>query len=382
MTTCFLFIQHLTDSNCLSLLLDEHKKVTAPLAHRTFDEIKQLQSNAKTIVVLPCERGSIHHVPLPWVSIQKARAALPYALEEQLAQPLTLVHIAFDQLHYQNKQYLVVAIDKTYLQTLIERLHSFELEFECITLDWFALSPSQSCLSETSVLVYDDTFQGALSTELAAMYFSNRQNQTPTWMFHDSAQAMKRTTFELIDGSFYEWVALRLLDSKPMNLCQGDLQISATKQTNARWYWACLVLACVSLSVFLTSYGFASYQLARKNKQFDHDISVLYHEFFPNATTVISPKFRVEQLLKAQQGKRDETLWVLLDKLAVAIGQQALTVEQLHYDNLMLSITLTGSDFAMLEALQLRLQQAQVQVTQVQASLHEKQALATLELRL
>lgn len=382
MSTCFLFIEHLTDSTCLTLLLDSHKKMIAPLARRTFDDIKQLQSTAKTIVVLPCERCAIHYVQLPWVSIQKARAALPYALEEQLAQPVTSVHIAFDQQHYQNKQYLVIVIDKAYLQGLIERLHAVAIGFDCITLDWFALKPLECCISETCVLAFDETFQGALSTELAAMYFARRQNQTPILMFDDSAQAMKSTAFELIDGSFYEWVAWRLLDATPINLCQGDFQLSTTKQRSVRWYQACLALAFMSVSIFFITYGITYYQLSNKNKQIDHDISIRYQEFFPNASAVISPKFRVTQLLKSEQGNLDETLWILLDKLAVAMGQQALTIEQLNYDNLMLSITLSVPDFSALEALQFRLQQAHVQVTQVQASLHEKQALATLELRL
>ena len=97
---------------------------------------------------------------------------------------------------------------------------------------------------------------------------------------------------------------------------------------------------------------------------------------------MISPKFRVEQLLKSQGGVSSQTLWTLLDKFAAAIHNEPLIIEQFHYDNQMLSITLTSKDFAALEALELRLRKAQVHVIQAQASLHEQHALATLELRL
>lgn len=381
-STCFLFIQHLTDTSCLSLLLDDDKKVSAALALRTFADIQLLQQAAKTIIVLPCERCSIHHIPLPWISEQKARLALLYALEEQLAQPVASVHIAFDKKHYQNKHYLAVAIDRVYLQQVIDRLNVSIRPFDKVTLDWFALGRLDACISETSVLAYDDIFQGALSTELAAMYFSKRQSQTPIWMFHDSAPAMKSTTFELMDGSFYEWVAKRLLETQPMNVCQGDLQLSTVEKTYVRWYQLCLGLACVSLSIFLITYGLASYQLSHQMNTIDKEIATQYHEFFPNASTVISPRFRVEQLLKSQTSNADEVLWTLLDKLAFAIGQVPVSIEQFNYDQSMVSLTLTASDFSALEALQLRLQKAQVHVTQVQASLHEKHAQATLELRL
>ena len=319
---------------------------------------------------------------LPWLNAQKARVALPYALEEQLAQSVPNVHIAFDQQHYQNKHYLVVVIDKAYLLALMERLSTLTIKFDTITLDWFALRIDEACISETSLLAYDNDFQGALSTELASMFLTQRVSDVPIVMFNDSVPAMKSTAFQSVDESFYEWVAKRLLVTSPMNLCQGALQRTTRGKIGIRWYQACAVLASFSLIIFLVTYGFASYYLNAKNDRLDQEISIIYRGFFPQATTVISPKFRVEQLLKSQGGVSSQTLWTLLDKFAAAIHNEPLIIEQFHYDNQMLSITLTSKDFAALEALELRLRKAQVHVIQAQASLHEQHALATLELRL
>ena len=382
MQTCFLFIEHLTDNTCLSIILNDQGKIEAPLLARTFDDIKSVQATARTIVVLPCERCSLHRVELPWLNAQKARAALPYALEEQLAQSVANVHIAFDQQHYQNKHYLVVVIDKDYLLALIERLSTLTIEFDTITLDWFALRTDEACISETSLLAYDNDFQGALSTELASMFLTQRASDVPILMFNDSASSMKSTAFHSVDESFYEWVAKRLLATSPMNLCQGALQRTTSGKIGIRWYQACAALTSFSLIIFLVTYGFASYYLNAKNDRLDQDIATIYREFFPQAATVISPKFRVEQLLKSQRDVSSQTLWTLLDKLSAAMRNESLTIEQFQYDNQMLSVTLTSKDFATLEAFQLRLRKAQVKVIQAQASLHEQHALATLELRL
>ncbi|AHE66506.1 hypothetical protein Loa_00947 [Legionella oakridgensis ATCC 33761 = DSM 21215] len=71
-----------------------------------------------------------------------------------------------------------------------------------------------------------------------------------------------------------------------------------------------------------------------------------------------------------------------MDKLAHAFSSGQFVIEQLRFQNQVLSVTLLSKDFAALEHLQRRLQQTKVKVSQTQASSHEQQVLATLELRL
>lgn len=382
MATCFLFSQHFTDDYCLSLRLDDRGQLDAPLEQRTIDAFRQLQMNARTIVVLPTEHCSLHQVELPRLAERKARAAIPYALEEQIAQQVTDVHVAFDQQYYQDKQYLVAVIDKVFLTHLMTRLDEFAFDFDVITLDWFALHEDEACVSETSLLIYDRLFKGALSAAPAAMYLADRTSHTPVFMFNDSASALKNETFTTIDGSFYEWVAMRLINANPLNLCQGELQHHASRVKNTRWYQAIGALVGLWLIGFIVIHAVISHRLSNEIATLDEKIAVIYREFFPQAHQVISPKFRVGQLLKAGHIGEDKAMWQLLDQLAAAIHHDDFTFEQLRYQNQTLAVTLLANDFATLEGLQHRLQQAGVKVTQNQASSHEQQVLATLELRL
>lgn len=382
MATCFLFTQHLTDESCLGLRLNDQGQLDAPLETRTFDAFRALQMNARTVVVVPTENSSLHQIELPWLGERKARAAIPYTLEEFIAQPIGEAHVAFDQQHYQNKRYLVAVIDKAFLQHLMARLDAVELGFHAITLDWFALNPGEACVSETSLLVRDDAFKGALSVALADIYLAGRTSPIPVLAFNDSAPALKNTAFTPMDSSFYEWVATRLLKTSVLNLCQGELQHDTRQQTNTRWYQASVALAGLWLVSFLVIHAVISHQLTNKIIALDQKIAVIYREFFPQARQVISPGFRVERLLKEGHAGQDRALWTLQDKLAVAINHDAFTIEQFRYQNQTLSVSLRARDFAALEGLQLRLQQAGVKVTQTQASSHEQQVVATLELRL
>jgi len=383
MATCFLFAQHFTDTYCLSLRINALGQLDAPLEQRTFDAIRTLQNKARTIVVLPTENSSLHQVELPWLSDNKARASLPYALEEQVAQDVTTLHVAFDQKHYHNKHYLVVVIDKAFLQNLMNRLDAASLGFDTITLDWFALNGQEAVVSETSLLIHDDVFTGALSAESARIYLANRLATSPILIFNDSASEFKSIPFsQIVDSSFYEWTAQSLLKAKPMNLCQGGLQHNTKQEMNARWYQATAVLAGLWIVSFFVVNAFIWYYLTNKIVGLDQKIAVIYHEFFPHARQVISPKFRVGQLLKEGHTGQDKALWQLEDTLATAIAQGEFTIEQLRYQNQTLAVTLIAKDFAALDGLQLRLQQAGVKVKQTQASSHEQQVTATLELRL
>jgi general secretion pathway protein L len=383
LATCFLFTHSFEEENYLSLRLNADGEVDASLERRTLDELKALQMNAKTCVVLPTEMSGLHALELPKLSDRKARAAIPYALEEQVAQQVSTLHFAFDTYQDEHHHYLVSVTDKALLVNLMTRLQAAHLLFDKITLDWFALSANEACVTETSLLINDATFKGALSLELAGVYLHSRSKDTQVHLFNDSPPIQGISSCNQIDSTSYVWIAKRLL-IKPsvLNLCQGELQHDARPNFGVRWYQASALLAGVWLLSLLAVNAFTAYQLTNQITELEKKIAAIYHEFFPQSQQVISPQFRVTQLLKEGAANRDTVLWTLLNKLALSAKNTALTIQQIRFQNQSLSITVATQDFAALEALQQRLQQNNVQVHQTEAATHEQQVFATLELRL
>jgi general secretion pathway protein L len=167
-----------------------------------------------------------------------------------------------------------------------------------------------------------------------------------------------------------------------MNLCQGDLQHDNRQQSNQFWYRICAVLSGVMLvSVLLFKLAYL-HALTTKTTDIDKKIAVIYHQFFPEAKQVISPKFRIGQLLSVGAShNKASVLWVLLDKLAQSYKDSS-SIEQFHFQNQVLSVTLVSPNFAALEKLQQQLQQLNVKVTQAQAASHDGKVKAILELSL
>ena len=382
MSTLFLFSSHLNDDGCLCLRLDKQGLVDLPLEVRTHQEIRSLQVNARTLVIMPTSVATLHRINLPWLNDQKSRAAIPYAMEDQLAQPVDSIHVCFDREHYQDEHYLVVAIDKLFLSNVMKQLDAYGLGFDKITIDWFALNSQEACITEKGLLVNDNFFKGMLHADLASMYLANPDHLSTIITFSDSCPILKKNEPDNAEIS-YVWIAQRLLQANSINLCQGELRHDTHKYGFKHWYLGCAALAsvCILSALFFNAYQL--YLLTKKTRLVDQEIAVVYKHFFPGAQQIISPRFRVEQLLK-NNGSVDNssTLWTLMDKFGLAFTNNPLTIEHSHFQGKTLSVTLVAKDFADLEKFELRLQKQRVKVTQSQAGTRDKQVVATLELTL
>ena len=381
--TCFIFAQHLDEEQCLCLRLDAQGQLEAPLVMRSITDARVLQIDARTIIVVPTQSSSLHEVELPWLGDRKARAAVPYALEDQLAQNVTTLHFAFDRQRYKNNRYLVAVVDKQFLINLIAKLDALDLNFEMMTLDWFALRENEICINTDGLLVHDKEFKGALSGELASIYLANQGENAQILKFKDSISALKVKKATPVDSLFNVWVAQRIFHSPGMNLCQADLQHDTRHNIVRYWYYGCAIIASTLLVSVIILNALYLHLLSTRIAELDKKTAVIYRDFFPEAKQVISPRFRITQLLTEGSSNSDTSfLWTLLEKFAQATNGNAFTIEQIRFQSRVLSVTLVSNDFATLENLQQRLQQDKVKVRQAQASSQERKVVATLELSL
>lgn len=383
MATCFIFTQHFDEEQCLCLRLDEQGQVDAPLAVRSIHDTRVLQLDARTIVVVPSQSSSLHEVELPWLAERKARAAIPYALEEQLAQNVTTLHFSFDREHYKNNRYLVAVTDKQFLVDLMTKLEKLTINFDIITLDWFALKDHEVCVTEDGLLIRDSEFNGALNGELAAIYLATDEKKLQYLTFQDSTSVLNIKNSAHVDSLFLVWAAQRLVQFDPMNLCQAELTHDMRQTGIRHWYYGAAIIASVLLISVLFIDMLYLHSLTTRMTDVDKKIAVIYREFFPQAKQIVSPRFRITQFLTAGLSSNETaSLWSLLDVLGHAFKGSSVTIEQLRFQNRVLSVTLVSDDFASLERFQQRLQQGKVKVRQAQASTQEQKVVATLELSL
>lgn len=377
-----LFAEFLDDAGCSCLRLETDGAVVFPFAHRSYDEIKTMQNDATTLVIVPAAQCGLHDVELPWLSDRNARAALPYALEERLAQPVTTLHFAFDKTHHQHNHYLVAVIDKTFLENLIGKLDEKGIVFDAITLDWFALKPEERIITPNQILVRSDDFSGSLAGDLAKIYLKTLSDDQTVARFQDSTSQWKAPHETIIDDSYYLWIARRLQQQPFINLCQGALKhVSQQKDSKQTWLKAFAMLAGTWLFLFILINLINVIRLNIQMKEVDNKIAQVYRQFFPGAQQIISPRFRITQLLKSGHARQDNnTLWRFMEAFDKAIDTKRITVLQLDFKSNRLSITLKGPDFSALDELASRLKRAHVNVEQSQAQSYDDYVSAVLEL--
>lgn len=381
MATCFIFAQYFDEENALSLRLNDLGQMDAPLARRTIDELRLLQTHARTIIVLPSMWCSLHTLELSWLGERKMREAIPYALEDEIAENVTTLHFAFDRQHMQNNGYLVIVIDKQIMIDLKERLLALHITYDTMTIDWFALEAGEVCVSEQGLLIADADFKGALGLELIPYYLQKHQ-QSPFFIFNDSPLITTDCVVTPIQSSFYVWVAERLFKKNALNLCQGEFKQQIRLDTRRRWYEISIILLSTWLLSLLFINGLKVYKLNHHLTMVNQQTASIYHDFFPQAQQIISPRFRITEWLKSHVSNSNQVLWSLLNKLADAFQQQRFVIEQMRFQNQTLTIVISCSNFAILEQLESYLQQKNVHVKQVDAATHTKNIVATLALTL
>lgn len=374
----FLFTKHLDDNSCFCLKISQTGELINPPAQRNFAEIKTLQQECTTVIIETTTRASILDLELPWLPERKARIAIPYALEDQVAQPVEELHFAFDRIRYQNNHYLIAVTSKQRIQYLMNLLNEQDIKFDVITLDWFALSPQELCISESILLINNDDFKGALSGELALSYIKKNSLNQPL-IFQDSTIDVDSSLPKITDHS-YTWIAQKILKIKPLNLCQGNMVKGNATGSIKKGYQLAAALCGIWLLSLLLVNAIALYLVNKKTSKIDQDITVIYHEFFPDAKQVISPKFRISQLLNSNMANTQARFWFLLNQFAKTITDNPMTIEQLRYQNKTLSVTLVSPDFASLEDIENKLRKLQLKVKQTQASTRDQNVVATLEL--
>lgn len=378
MDTLFLFTQHLNNEGCFCLKLSVDGTLTISPAQRSFAEIKTLQQDCDTLVIETGVNASLLTLELPWLPERKARIAIPFALEDKLAQSVDQLHFAFDKTRYENNHYLITVISNQRLRYIMELLNEKDIEFTAITLDWFALKPEELCVSETTLLINTSEFKGVLSGDLASIYLKNNLLPSPL-LFRDS-QIPCRTDSAKSETSSHVWIAQRIVKIRVMNLCQGEMQHGNKSDSVKKAYLLAGFLFILWLASLILVSTINLYIINKQTTQIDTQIASIYREFFPDAKQVISPKFRIMQLLKNNNNEEQTRFWFLLNQFAKAINSKQFTLEQFRYQNKTLFVTLTSSDFASLEKLENQLKSLQLNVKQTQASTHEQHVVATLEL--
>ncbi|OEC32991.1 general secretion pathway protein L [Pseudomonas cuatrocienegasensis] len=307
-------------------------------------------------LVLPVEAVTACAVHLPTRKARWLRQALPFAVEEQLADDIEQLHLALGEL-LADGRYRVYALRRAWLS------------------DWLAVCPTPpgrilmdaDCLPDegTQLLWLDGRWLlgGSTQTRLAldpeAWGSLADRYPRPHCCVQAGADVQPLAADQVLQlDDAHLWLAGQ---ARGTNLAQGDF---APATQDVRWQSLRPLLALLGLWLVL-QWGFnlaQGWHLQREADAYADASAALYRELFPQDHRLVNLRAQFDQHL-SEAGAGQSGLLSQLDTIGALLGAQ-VQVEQLDYRSTPgeLSLQVTAPGFAELEQLRERLQGADMAV--------------------
>lgn len=311
------------------------------------------------VVWVPTSQLVIAQVVLPGSRQSELRAALPYALEEQLSDAVENYHfvILHKQPAQEGTQLQVAVIAKVLMNQWYQALKRLELDNSLLNADCFALPEPETevsvamALPEAPVVIYrDGRYSGfaipeTLSEQLASSSKEVR-NLTP-----------QQAQWQKIAFSPSAWQQLQ-----STNLAVGEFALKESQNLWRQWLWPNLAAGLLFV-VLLGSNWLEKEQALQDAQVYRSQSEQLFKAMFPDVKRVVSIKTQTMTRLRApSQDVTGARLMPLVYQLEpVLSGQTKVRIDELNWQRQAqggkLSLRLTAKQSGDLQKLQQQIQQ-------------------------
>jgi general secretion pathway protein L len=360
--TLFIHFHHLTSVDWT--IFDSQQRLVQHVAETTLATIP-IDKNQQVIVLLPNTEILLTQVTLPTTQRQRLQQAVPYALEEQLAEDIEQLHFALGQRDAQQRL-AVAIIAQRHLDSYLNALREHQLFPTVVMPEVLALPLISESWSVSQygqrVLVRTEKQAGFAIDE------ENLQNILPLMTLPSQIivwgklSESVREAFNSLNMPIIEKIRdeIFLISNNyrtvPINLLQGKYQpVSQTAHLWRPWRLTVallLIFSCIEIGKLGLYYN----QLEQQAQALNQQIEQIYRQTFPQAQKIVNPRVQMEQQLIELKGKAKNTqagnFLILLNQLSPALSKvTSLNLKEISYQSGKLELSLEVADLATLESL-------------------------------
>lgn len=345
-------------------------------------QLHQLPNCENTTVIIPHLWANTLQTDLPALTPSKLRAAIPYALEERIADDITDVHFAFDKNFKDDLGFCSIIIRKQKLEAILQRLKEQAINAKEILTDAYALVPFDHQmnivkLDDYTLLRRNQAFATAYDNSVYEQYAKDIEAETARDEVDIDSPSVSKQSY----SQFLLDFANHYGQQKYLNLLQGDYQPKLNTDKAFVFWKVNSVLAILIVIAFISAQGAFFYSLNKKYKALKLQNLNLYQSFFPNSSSVLSPRFRIQKLMQDTGTENTRNpLFPIMYKLAPLIAaHNKVQLQSISYRDQKLNIKLITTKFSDLEELQLAMKAKGLKVKQTGANSDGKQISASFE---
>ena len=292
-------------------------------------------------LVIPMERVSACAVKLPTLKTRWLRQALPYAVEEHLAEDVEGLHLALGNA-LADGRHRVLAVERHLLHGWLGQMAGRSLQVSAIYVD-------ADLLPHNGTQVLWHAQRGLLggASELRLAF------ERSSWPSLSAALAEPLQVQEPPSP----WPVLAAGQQQATNLAQGEFSIRQRSTQHRLWR---TVAGMAGLWLIL-QLGFDLAQSSSLQRQAERQAAAsqaLYQQLFPEDTRIINLRAQFDEHLRQAAGGQQGQLFGLMQQAARALAETPqLHVQQLDFSEARgdLALQLQADDFARLEQFRQRL---------------------------
>ncbi|MGQ0530232.1 MAG: type II secretion system protein GspL [Panacagrimonas sp.] len=324
-----------------------------------------LAPGRRVCVFVPAADVRLSKVQVPAKQPAKVLQAVPYALEDQVAEDIDLLHFAIGP-RQADGQFPVAIVSRARMQRWTEALSAHGLRPEYLVPESLALDVDDNgaywhaLVEDTQVIVRQNTWSyfTCLAEDLASYLSLVNPDQSQSLQLHLAGD--QRT-----DWSCLGWPlnllphanALTILSAhyradRAINLLQG----SYAQGRDVQRLWKPWQLAAALLLAWLVAGGSAytldTLRLSTELQRQDQANLARFQQLFPDQTRVVDLQAQLDQQLRQLGGGAAGGPFPLLESLAQALAASpGLKLGGMQYRENALFLSLTANDLQALEAL-------------------------------
>jgi general secretion pathway protein L len=360
------------------LITDKKGNPTGAVGRGVADQLADACRKRSAILLLPAVDVLLTRVRLPARNAAAIAKALPYALEEQLADDVEELHFVRGPQDAQGNMPVAV-IQQQRLERYLEILDRVQVRPMRIYPEALMLPWQDECWSvlieDDQVLLRTGLFQGMGLEADNLLPVLNRlleeqegRPQLQLWASGESEVGLQQLEEAGFDTSQVaetraplELLASGFSGAGQLDLLQGlgdrrDVALGA-----ARTWWVAAAMLVLALGVQMGGMGYGHWLLQQQEQELDKQVETLFRDTFPEVKRLVNARAQADQKLAELRGLYGGGGDAFLGMLYVS-GEElsrdaSLKLTGMNFKGGVLQLMLTGKDLSQFEELKQRLEQ-------------------------
>jgi len=390
-------------------LTNNDGKLTTMITHGPLADAASVAEKHKTVVLLDNTSIHIDNIQLPTKNRQKLLRAIPFALEEQIADEVDDLHFVAGKTAADGSV-PVAAIKKSTLDDILKLFTEAGISPVAIIPDTLCLTADER---QWAILLHDEQaniqfnsfngneFDRDIFPTIISSLLQQETTATPDKIILFTQDGDEEETgkteladtlpddIELINVSYNTHPLViycgQYKNAMPLNLLQDTYK--PQRKDNVEWQrWR--LAAALTATWIVLALGSASAQyfnLQDKNTELSIQIEKIYKTSFPKSKKIVNARVQMEQKLKELKGggftSAGTSMLALLSESANALSSEKnLTLQSINYRNKTMDLELTGNNLQAIESLNKKINKAPVKSEIISSSSENKQVKGSIRI--